>query len=207
VQLDGREAATRDTLLIVPIALLIVFAILMVLLRAVLAPLLLIGTVILSFGAALGVSLIVYDVIFGFPGSDASLPLYAFVFLVALGIDYNIFLMARVREETLRHGTHAGMIRGLAVTGAVITSAGIVLAGTFACSACSRSSSSRRSGSWSPSASCSTRSSCAPCSCRLSCSTSARASGGRRGSRAPTARHRRSPSSRTSASGWWSKPR
>ena len=131
IQLDGREAATRDTLLIVPIALAIVFLILMVLLRAVLAPLLLIGTVILSFGAALGVSVVVYDVIFGFPGSDASLPLYAFVFLVALGIDYNIFLMARVREETQRHGTRAGMIRGLAVTGGVITSAGIVLAGTF----------------------------------------------------------------------------
>ena len=131
IQLDGREAATRDTLLIVPIALAIVFLILTLLLRAVLAPLLLIGTVILSFGAALGVSVIVYDVIFGFPGSDASLPLYAFVFLVALGIDYNIFLMARVREETQRHGTHAGMIRGLAVTGGVITSAGIVLAGTF----------------------------------------------------------------------------
>jgi RND superfamily putative drug exporter len=130
-QLDGREAATRDTLLIVPIALVIVFAILMVLLRAVLVPLLLIGTVILSFGAALGVSAVVYDVVFGFPGSDASLPLYAFVFLVALGIDYNIFLVARVREEAQRHGTRAGMIRGLAVTGAVITSAGIVLAGTF----------------------------------------------------------------------------
>ena len=132
IQLDGREAATRDTLLIVPIALAIVFVILMILLRAVLAPLLLIGTVILSFGAALGVSVVVYDVIFGFPGSDASLPLYAFVFLVALGIDYNIFLMARVREEAQRHGTHTGMIRGLAVTGGVITSAGIVLAGTFA---------------------------------------------------------------------------
>ena len=117
VQLDGREAATRDTLVIVPIALLIVFLILMVLLRAVIAPLLLIGTVILSFGAALGVSVVVYDVIFGFPGSDPSLPLYAFVFLVALGIDYNIFLMARVREETQRHGTRTGMIRGLAVTG------------------------------------------------------------------------------------------
>ena len=72
-----------------------------------------------------------FDVIFGFPGSDSSLPLFAFVFLVALGIDYNIFLMARVREETVRHGTRDGMIRGLAVTGGVITSAGIVLAGTF----------------------------------------------------------------------------
>ena len=131
IQLDGREAAQRDMLVIIPIALAIVFLILTLLLRALVVPLLLIGTVILSFGAALGVSVIVYDVIFGFPGSDASLPLYAFVFLVALGIDYNIFLMARVREETLHHGTRTGMIRGLAVTGGVITSAGIVLAGTF----------------------------------------------------------------------------
>ena len=96
-----------------------------------LAPLLLIGTVILSFAAALGISLVVFDVIFGFPGVDPSFPLFAFIFLVALGIDYNIFLMARVREETLRHGTRQGMLRGLAVTGGVITSAGIVLAGTF----------------------------------------------------------------------------
>ena len=103
----------------------------MLLLRAMVAPLLLIGTVILSFGAALGVSAVVYDVVFGYEQSDPSLPLYAFVFLVALGIDYNIFLMARVREETLHHGTRTGMLRGLAVTGAVITSAGIVLAGTF----------------------------------------------------------------------------
>jgi RND superfamily putative drug exporter len=131
IQLDGREAAQRDMLVIIPIALAIVFLILTLLLRALVVPLLLIGTVILSFGAALGVSVIVYDVVFGFPGSDASLPLYAFVFLVALGIDYNIFLMARVREETLHHGTRTGMIRGLAVTGGVITSAGIVLAGTF----------------------------------------------------------------------------
>jgi RND superfamily putative drug exporter len=86
---------------------------------------------VLSFFASLGVGAIVFDVAFGFPGSDPSLPLFAFVFLVALGIDYNIFLMARVREETLRHGTHDGMLRGLAVTGGVITSAGLVLAGTF----------------------------------------------------------------------------
>ncbi|MBA3746154.1 MAG: MMPL family transporter [Solirubrobacterales bacterium] len=131
VEADLREAAARDTKLIVPIALVVVFLILVVLLQAVVAPLLLIGTVILSFTAALGVGAIVFDVIFGFPGSDPSLPLFAFIFLVALGIDYNIFLMARVREETRRHGTHEGMIRGLAVTGGVITSAGIVLAGTF----------------------------------------------------------------------------
>jgi RND superfamily putative drug exporter len=131
VEADLREAADRDTKLIVPIALVVVFLILVVLLQAVVAPLLLIGTVILSFAASLGVGAIVFDVIFGFPGSDPSLPLFAFIFLVALGIDYNIFLMARVREETRHHGTAEGMVRGLAVTGGVITSAGIVLAGTF----------------------------------------------------------------------------
>jgi RND superfamily putative drug exporter len=131
VEADLREAAARDTRVIVPLALLVVFLILVGLLRAVVVPLLLIGTVILSFAAALGVGAVVFDVVFGFPGSDPSLPLFAFVFLVALGIDYNIFLMARVREETRRHGTREGMLRGLAVTGSVITSAGIVLAGTF----------------------------------------------------------------------------
>lgn len=131
IALDGADASRRDTRLIVPMALVVVFLILMVLLRAVTAPLLLIGTVVLSFGASLGISAVAYDVIFGFPKSDPSLPLYTFVFLVALGIDYNIFLMARVREETVRHGTRVAMVRALAVTGAVITSAGIVLAGTF----------------------------------------------------------------------------
>jgi RND superfamily putative drug exporter len=131
IALDSADAARRDTRLIVPLALVIVFLILVLLLRSIVAPLLLIGTVILSFGAALGVSAVAYDLIFGYEKSDPSLPLYAFVFLVALGIDYNIFLMARVREETMHHGTRAGMLRGLAVTGAVITSAGIVLAGTF----------------------------------------------------------------------------
>jgi RND superfamily putative drug exporter len=108
-----------------------VFLILALLLRALIAPLVLIGTVILSFLAALGVGYLVFDVFFGFPGSDPSLPLFAFVFLVALGVDYNIFLLARAREETLKHGTHDGILRALAVTGGVITSAGIVLAGTF----------------------------------------------------------------------------
>ncbi len=131
VEADLRDAAARDTKLIVPIALVVVFLILMILLRAVVAPVLLIGTVILSYTAALGVGAVVFDVAFGFPGSEPSLPLFAFVFLVALGIDYNIFLMTRVREETRRHGTRAGMLRGLAVTGGVITAAGIVLAGTF----------------------------------------------------------------------------
>ena len=131
IEYDVRQAAARDTLLIIPIALVVVLLILILLLRAILAPLLLIATVILSFAASLGISLIVFDVIFGFVGVDPSFPLYAFIFLVALGIDYNIFLMARVREETQVHGTRHGMLRGLAVTGAVITSAGIVLAGTF----------------------------------------------------------------------------
>ncbi len=131
VETDLRDAADHDTKTIIPITLAVVLLVLVVLLRALVAPLLLIGTVILSFFASLGVGAIVFDVIFGFPGSDPSLPLFAFVFLVALGIDYNIFLMARVREETLQRGTRDGMIRGLAVTGGVITSAGLVLAGTF----------------------------------------------------------------------------
>jgi putative drug exporter of the RND superfamily len=101
------------------------------LLQAIVAPLVLIATVILSFAAALGVSMVVYDKVFGFAGSDVSVPLYAFVFLVALGIDYNIFLMTRVREESARLGTHDGALRGLAVTGGMITSAGLVLAATF----------------------------------------------------------------------------
>jgi RND superfamily putative drug exporter len=132
VEFDVRDAAAWDSIVIPPLILLVVFLILMALLRAVVAPLVLIGTVILSFLAALGVGYFVFDVVFGFPGSDPSLPLYAFVFLVALGVDYNIFLVARAREETEKHGTEQGMLRALAVTGGVITSAGIVLAGTFA---------------------------------------------------------------------------
>ena len=128
---DYRKSATRDNFVVLPLALLVVLLILAILLRALLAPLLLVASVILSFFAALGTGIFFFEHVFGFAGVDPSLPLLAFVFLVALGIDYNIFLMARVREETLRHGTRVGMLRGLAVTGAVITSAGIVLAGTF----------------------------------------------------------------------------
>ena len=131
VERDVRVAAGNDSVRIPPITLAVVFLVLIVLLRAVVVPLILIATVIVSYLAALGFSLVVFDVIFGFPGIDPSLPLFAFVFLVALGIDYNIFLMARAREETGRWGTRHGMVRALAVTGAVITSAGIVLAGTF----------------------------------------------------------------------------
>jgi putative drug exporter of the RND superfamily len=131
IEFDVRDAAGWDSLVIPPIVLVVVLLILIGLLRAAVAPLILIGTVILSFLAALGVGYFAFDLIFGFPGSDPSLPLFAFVFLVALGIDYNIFLIARAREETIRHGSRQGILRALAVTGAVITSAGIVLAGTF----------------------------------------------------------------------------
>ncbi|MCU0257544.1 MAG: MMPL family transporter [Solirubrobacteraceae bacterium] len=132
IERDLRAASVRDNRVIIPLVLLVVFIVLILLLRALAAPLILMATVVLSFAAALGVSYVAFDLLFDFPGSDPSLPLFAFVFLVALGIDYNIFLMARVREETARYGTRQGMLRGLAVTGGVITSAGIVLAGTFA---------------------------------------------------------------------------
>lgn len=131
VETDVRDAASWDSKVIPPIILLVVFLILVGLLRAIVAPLILVGTVILSFLAALGVGYFVFHVFFDFPGSDPSLPLFAFVFLVALGVDYNIFLIARAREETIRFGSRQGILRALAVTGAVITSAGIVLAGTF----------------------------------------------------------------------------
>jgi len=132
VNLDVQRASADDNRLIIPIILLVVFVILMVLLRAVVAPLVLIGTVVLSFGAAIGVSALVFRHVFGYAGADTSFPLFVFVFLVALGIDYNIFLMTRVREEAVRLGHHRGSLVGLAATGGVITSAGLVLAGTFA---------------------------------------------------------------------------
>jgi RND superfamily putative drug exporter len=128
---DLRESNARDNRLIVPIALLVVFLILAAVLRAITAPLVLIATVIVSYLAALGIGAFFFENVFHFAGMAPDLPLFAFIFLVALGVDYNLFLMARVREETLTHGTRDGTIRGLAVTGAVITSAGLVLAGTF----------------------------------------------------------------------------
>ena len=131
ISLDVENASSRDNLVIIPIVLVVVMLILMLLLRAVLAPLLLIGTVVLSFGAALGLSSLVFTYVFGFAGADASLPLFVFVFLVALGIDYNIFLMTRVREETQTRGTRQGSLVALSATGGVITSAGLVLASTF----------------------------------------------------------------------------
>ena len=129
--LDTKIASERDSWVIMPLVLAVVLLILIGLLRALLAPLILIATVVLSFGAALGISALLFEYVFGFAGSDPGFPLFAFVFLVALGIDYNIFLMTRVREETAQHGTRRGSLIGLASTGGVITSAGVVLAATF----------------------------------------------------------------------------
>jgi len=131
VNLDILRASRHDRNLVVPLVLLVVLGILALVLRALVAPLLLVATVVLSFAAALGVSALVFDHLFGFAGADASLPLWVFVFLIALGVDYNIFLMTRVHEESRRHGTRRGALLGLAATGGVITSAGLVLAGTF----------------------------------------------------------------------------
>jgi RND superfamily putative drug exporter len=130
--LDMDKATTHDNVLIIPLVLVVVLLILCVLLRALIAPLLLIGTVILSFTAALGISALAFRYVFDYAGEATDFPLFVFVFLVALGIDYNIFLTTRIREEAARQGTRAGVVTGLAATGAVITSAGLVLAGTFA---------------------------------------------------------------------------
>ncbi len=133
IALDTNDTAQSDLVLkIIPIVLAVILLILMLLLRSTLAPVLLIGSVVLSYGAALGVSALVFNHLFGFPGADAAVPLFGFVFLVVLGVDYNIFLMTRVREESLRIGTRPGILRGLGMTGSVITSAGVVLAATFA---------------------------------------------------------------------------
>ncbi|MCF3138392.1 MMPL family transporter [Paenarthrobacter sp. AR 02] len=130
--LDTNTTAQRDLVVIIPVVLVVILFILMLLLRSVVAPVLLVLSVVLSYAAALGVSAWVFNGIFKFSGADATVPLFGFVFLVALGVDYNIFLMSRVREESLKHGTRPGILRGLAVTGGVITSAGVVLAATFA---------------------------------------------------------------------------
>ena len=132
VQYDTDVASRHDNRLIIPVVLLIIGVILGLLLRSILAAGLLLLTVVLSFMATLGVCQLVFEHIFNFKGADASFPLFAFIFLVALGIDYNIFLMTRVREESMKIGTRKGVIKGLTVTGGVITSAGIVLAATFA---------------------------------------------------------------------------
>ena len=132
INLDVARASAHDRNLIIPLILIVVFVILGLLLRALVGPLILMATVVLSFAAALGVSAFFFNHVFGFGGADTSFPLFVFVFLVALGIDYNIFLMTRVREEAIRRDARHGAIAGLAATGGVITSAGFVLAGTFA---------------------------------------------------------------------------
>ncbi|WP_336033329.1 MMPL family transporter [Geodermatophilus sp. FMUSA9-8] len=129
--LDARETAGRDLRVIVPSVLVVITIVLALLLRSLVAPLLLMATVVLSVAATVGVAALLFDGVFGFPGSDPGILLIGFVFLVALGIDYNIFLMTRAREESVRHGTRDGVLRALAVTGGVITSAGLVLAATF----------------------------------------------------------------------------
>ncbi|MFC9930930.1 MMPL family transporter [Streptomyces sp. NPDC127190] len=131
-QYDTLRAAERDRAVVVPVVLAVVLGVLVLLLRSFAVPLLLVLTVALNFTATLGVAALVFRRLFGFSGTDPSVPLYGFVFLVALGVDYNIFLMSRVREETLLHGTRDGVRRGLVTTGGVITSAGVVLAATFA---------------------------------------------------------------------------
>ncbi|GAA1629030.1 MULTISPECIES: MMPL family transporter [Brevibacterium] len=131
VDLDTNDTSVRDRAVIIPIVLVVITIMLALLLRSLVAPVVLLATTVLSFGTALGLSAVIFQFI-GQPQSDPSVPLYAFVFLVALGIDYTIFLMTRVREESLEHGTRQGTLRGLSVTGGVITSAGVVLAATFA---------------------------------------------------------------------------
>ncbi|MEP6650010.1 MAG: MMPL family transporter, partial [Lapillicoccus sp.] len=131
VNLDVRQASERDVRVIIPTILAVIFVVLLLLLRSVTAPLVLVAANVLSFAATIGVSALVFNHVFHFPGSDPSTPLYGFVFLVALGIDYSIFLMTRVREESRIRGTRPGILVGLTVTGGVITSAGIVLASTF----------------------------------------------------------------------------
>jgi RND superfamily putative drug exporter len=129
--LDTRTTAEHDRSVVIPLVLLVILLLLGLLLRAVVAAVLLLATVVLSFAATMGVSALVFNHLLGFPGADPSVPLYGFVFLVALGVDYNIFLMSRAREESRQHGTSRGVLTALVLTGGVITSAGVVLAATF----------------------------------------------------------------------------
>lgn len=132
IDVDANAAAITDRTLIIPLVLLAVLLVLVLLLRAIVVPIVLIASVALSYAAALGFSALIFNWVFGFSGADPTVPLFAFVFLIALGVDYNIFLMTRAREEALLHGVRTGVLRGLVLTGGVITSAGIVLAATFA---------------------------------------------------------------------------
>ncbi|BDQ00846.1 MMPL family transporter [Aquiluna sp. KACHI24] len=131
-QLDVKTAYENDQLLVIPLILLLVFLVLVLLLRSLLAPVLLLATVVASFFAAMGASWLIFQNLLGLPALDLSVFLYAFLFLVALGVDYNIFLVSRAQEEAVKHGTREGMVRALSATGGVITSAGILLAAVFA---------------------------------------------------------------------------
>jgi putative drug exporter of the RND superfamily len=131
INYDVDQANQHDLEIIAPLALLVMAIILAILLQALVAPLVLLASVVLSFACTLGVSILFIRFVVGDAGFDSSIPIFAFIFLVALGIDYTIFLMARVREEARRHGTREGMLRALSATGPVITSAGVILAGTF----------------------------------------------------------------------------
>jgi RND superfamily putative drug exporter len=132
INLDVQTASQRDNRVIIPLIMLVVLVVLGVLLRALVAPVILVATVVLSYGAALGISALIFDWVVDVETTDSAFPLFVFVFLVALGIDYNIFLMTRVREEAHDHGTRRAALIALAATGGVITSAGFVLASTFA---------------------------------------------------------------------------
>jgi RND superfamily putative drug exporter len=131
-QLDVKTAYEKDQLLVIPLILLLVFLVLVLLLRSLLAPVLLLTTVVASFFSAMGASWLIFQNLLGLPALDLSVFLYAFLFLVALGVDYNIFLVSRAQEEAVKHGTREGMVRALSATGGVITSAGILLAAVFA---------------------------------------------------------------------------
>ncbi len=167
--LDVRDISTADRDRIIPVILLVVFVVLALLLRSLVAPLLLLVCNVLSFAATLGAAALVFDHVLDLPGGDPTVPLYAFVFLVALGIDYSIFLMTRVREESLHQGTRAGVLTGLSVTGGVITSAGSCWPRRSPPWACCRSCSCCRSRSWSPSGCCWTPSSSGRCWSRRRC--------------------------------------
>jgi RND superfamily putative drug exporter len=132
LQYDTNQEGIRDRTVIIPVILVAITIILMALLRSLVAPFVLLATTVVSFGATLGVSALLFNNVWHYAGVDPSVILFGFVFLVALGIDYNIFLMTRVREETMKSGVRSGTIRALVVTGGVITSAGLVLASTFA---------------------------------------------------------------------------
>jgi putative drug exporter of the RND superfamily len=132
IQYDAAQAAARDELVIIPLVLVVIFVIIALLLRAVTAPLVLVATTAVSFAASFGLSSLIWHYGLGYQGVQSVIPIYIFIFLVALGVDYNIFLSARIREESRRLGLRDGTLRGLGVTGGVITAAGFVLAGTFA---------------------------------------------------------------------------